>query len=119
MFKHLCPQCGKNSYSADENCFLPCPYCGIRFSGRHGSDRRRAERIKKETTCVLNCQGQSFEAESTDFSKEGLGIKISAKTPVALGETIELSTSDLRIKAKIMWVNELADKSLVGLQRIN
>jgi len=119
MLKLLCPNCRKNSYSSSENYFSLCPYCGVRFSGRYGSDRRHAERVKKETACILNCQGQNLEAESIDFSKEGLGIKIFAKTPVAVGETIELSTGDLQIKAKIMWVNELADKSLVGLQRIN
>ena len=119
MLNHLCPNCRKNSYSSDENYFAPCPYCGVRFSGRYGSDRRHAERVKKETSCVLNCQGQNLEAESINFSKEGLGIKIFAKTSVAVGETIELSSSDLQIKAKIMWVNELSDKSLVGLLRIN
>lgn len=119
MFKHLCPKCKKNSFSADECYFSACPYCGFRFSGRYGSDRRHAERVKKETSCILNCQGQNLEAEAMDFSKEGLGIKIFAKTPAAVGETIEVSTSDLQIKAKIIWVNELADKSLVGLQRIN
>jgi hypothetical protein len=119
MLKQFCPQCGKHSYSTGENYFSPCPYCGIRFSGRFGQDRRYAERVKKETSCVLNCQGQYLEAESLDFSKEGLGIKLFAKTPIAVGETIELSSSDLQIKAKIMWVNELADKSLVGLKRIN
>lgn len=118
MLKHLCPKCGKHSYSSDEYHFSACPYCEDLFSGRYGSDRRHAERVKKETPCVLNCQGQNLEAESIDFSKEGLGIKIFAKTPVDVGETIELSTSDLLIKAKIIWVNELVDKSLVGLQRI-
>lgn len=119
MLKHLCPECGKNSYSADENCFLPCPHCGVRFSGRYGSDRRNAERIKKEAPCVLHCKGQHLDAESTDISHDGLGIAISAKIPVAVGETIELTRRDLRIKAKIMWVNELPEKCLIGLQRIN
>jgi len=118
MLKHVCPNCGKISYCADENCFLPCPYCGIRFSRRYGSERRNAERIKKESPCVLHSKGLHIEAESTDFSHDGLGIKVSAKTPVAVGDSVELSTSDLQIKAKIMWVHELADKSLVGLQRI-
>jgi hypothetical protein len=119
MLEQLCPNCRKNSYSSDEYSFLPCPYCGVRFSRICGYDRRHAERVKKETSAVLNYQGQHLEAESIDFSKEGLGIKIFAKTSVALGETIELSSSDLQIKAKIMWVNELSDKSLVGLLRIN
>jgi hypothetical protein len=119
MLRQLCPVCGKHSYSADENNFSPCPYCGVRFSGRYGADRRRAERIKKTTACVLNYQGQYLEAESANFSEEGLGINMLPETPVAVGETIELSTDDFQIKARVVWENKLADKSLVGLQRIN
>ena len=117
MLEHLCPTCGKISYSADEHRFSPCPYCGARFSGKYGSDRRREERYKKETTIVLNYQGQQLEARSMDFSKEGMAIRVLSKTPLGVGEIIELSTSDLHIKAKVMWVNQLPDKSLVGLQR--
>jgi uncharacterized Zn finger protein (UPF0148 family) len=117
MLEHLCPTCGKISYSADEHGFSPCPYCGFRFSGKYGSDRRREERYKKEVTIVLNYQGQQLEAQSTDFSKEGMGIRVVGETPLSLGETVELSTSDLHIKAKVMWVNKLPSISLVGLQR--
>jgi len=91
----------------------------VRFSRRYGSDRRHAERIKKESPCVLHSKGLHLEAESTDFSHDGLGIKISAKTPTAVGDSVELSTSGLRIIAKIMWVRELPEKCLIGLQRIN
>jgi predicted transcriptional regulator len=83
------------------------------------SDRRHEERIKKEIFVVLDYQGQHLEAESTNFSKQGLGIKISGETPLALGDTLELSTSYLQIKAKVIWMNKLIDKSLLGLQRIN
>jgi len=117
MLEHVCPKCGKISHSVDEHHFSPCPYCGIRFSAKYGSDRRREERYKKETTIVLNYQGQQLEARSMDFSKEGMAIRVLGKTPLVVGEIIELSTSDLHIKAKVMWVNQLPDKSLVGLQR--
>jgi DNA-binding MarR family transcriptional regulator len=83
------------------------------------SDRRHEERITKEIFVVLDYQGQHLEAESTDFSKEGLGIKILGETPLAVGETVKLSTSYLQIKAKVAWMNKLIDQSLVGLQRIN
>jgi DNA-binding transcriptional ArsR family regulator len=86
----------------------------------HGAfDRRRRERVKKETFLVLNYQGRRIEAESTDFSKEGLGIKISGEAPVQVGETMGISAHDLQMKAKVMWVNKLSDTSLIGLQRIN
>ena len=67
----------------------------------------------------MHSKGQYLEAESTDLSHDGLGLKISANTSVAVGETVELSTGDLQIKARIIWVNELPNKSLAGLQRIN
>jgi predicted nucleic acid-binding Zn-ribbon protein len=117
MLDHLCPNCGKISYSAGEDYFSGCPYCGVRFSGKYGSDRRREERYKKQTTIVLNYQGQQLEAESTDFSKEGMGIVVRSKIPFSVGEAVELSTTDLNIKAKVMWMDKLPDKSLVGLQR--
>jgi len=82
------------------------------------SDRRHEERIRKETFVVLDYQGQHLEAESTDFSREGLGIKIPGENPLAVGETVRLSTGYLQIKAEITWINRLADQSLVGLHRI-
>jgi predicted transcriptional regulator len=88
------------------------------FSNK-ASDRRHEERIKKAIFVVLDYQGQHLEAESTDFSKEGLGMKILGETPLAVGETVKLSTGHLQIKAKVTWMNKLVDQSLVGLQRIN
>jgi len=114
MVRLSCPKCGNNSYSAAEEFFFPCPYCGFRFSAKYGSDRRHEERYKKETSIILNHRGQQLEAESTDFSKEGMGIVIFGETPVAEGETVELSTSDLHMKAKVMWVSQLSDRSLLG-----
>lgn len=119
MVELLCPNCKKTSYSSDKNYFLPCPYCGVHFSGRYGTERRHAERGKQEAPCVLNYKGQYLEAESFNSSREGIGIKLFAKSPVAPGETLELSTNDLRCKARVIWVNALADQSLVGLQRIH
>jgi len=119
MLKQLCPTCGKYSYSADEKHFSPCPYCGARFSGKYGSDRRHEDRYKKEITIALNYQGQKLEGRSTDFSQEGIGMVIFGEAPLGLGETVELSTTVSRIKAKVIRANKLADKSLLGLQRIN
>jgi predicted nucleic acid-binding Zn-ribbon protein len=117
MLEHLCPKCGKISYSADEHCFSRCPYCGVRFSRKYGSDKRCEERYKKEMTIVLNYQGQKLEAQSTDFSKGGMGIVIFGEAPLGVGETVELSTTAPHMKGKVMWVNQLPDKSLLGLRR--
>lgn len=118
MHKHLCPKCGQNSYSADEEYFSPCPYCGFKFSGKYGADRRHEERIKQETAIVLACQRWHLEANTIDFSQRGLGIKIIGESPLAVGNMVALSTGNLQIKAKVMWVNKLPDKFIVGLQRL-
>lgn len=116
MIEHLCPKCGKISYSAAEYCFSPCPYCGTIFNGKYGSDRRCEERHRKEMTVVLHCQGRKLGARSTDFSKEGMGIKVIGEIPLDMGETVEISTSDLHMRGKVMWVNKMPNISLVGLQ---
>lgn len=119
MFTFTCPRCQKNSYSADEESFQPCPYCGFKFSGKYGYDRRCEERVKQEISFDFPYQEQHFEASTMDFSEKGLSVKIFGEPPVTAGDTIGLSIGDLPIKARVMWVNKLYNKSMVGLQRLN
>jgi hypothetical protein len=118
MHEHLCPKCGEKSYSADERGFAPCPYCGLRFSGQYGPDRRSEERIRKESGIVLSCRGQLLNASLTDSSDCGLGVSICGKTQLGVNDTVEVDINSYPIKGRVMWVNELSDKSMVGLQRI-
>ncbi len=119
MFTLTCPRCQKNSYSADEQSFHSCPYCGFRFSRRYGPDRRYEERIKQEINFDFFWHEQHFEASTVDFSEKGLSVNIDGETPVTAGKTIDLSIGDLQIRAKVMWVNKLLNKSMVGLQKLN
>jgi hypothetical protein len=119
MLRLICPKCQKDSYSAGVESFTGCPYCGFIFSGRYGDDRRCEERIKQETPFALSCQEQNLEANTIDFSEKGLCIKIFSEPPMAAGDTIDLTIGDLRIRAKVMWVKKLSDKSLAGLRRLN
>lgn len=119
MFTLTCPRCQRNSYSSDEEFFHACPYCGFKFSGRHGPDKRLEERIKQEIPFDFSCHEQHFEASTMDFSEKGLSIKIFGELPVTVGKTIDLSIGDLQIKAKVVWINKLPNKSMVGLQRLN
>lgn len=119
MYKLSCPKCGKNSYSTDEDPFSPCPYCGVVFSGKYGTNKRRQERVKQETPLVCSWQGQPLKANTIDISKEGLRIKISSDAPVTAGDIMDFSLCEIRIKAKVMWANNLPDTSMAGLQRLN
>lgn len=119
MFTLTCPKCQKNSYSADEQSFHSCPYCGFRFSRKYGPDRRHEKRIKQEINFGFPCHEQHFEATTVDFSEKGLSAKIEGETPVTVGEIMDLSIGDLQIRAKVVWVNKLSNNSMVGLQKLN
>jgi hypothetical protein len=119
MFRLLCPKCGKDSYSAAEENFLPCPYCGLRFSGRYGVDRRNRERIVNEEAVVLAFQGQRLEAKSFDISKEGMGVEIIGRFQGKVGDTVDVSRGAVGIQTKVMWTNQVSDKCLVGLKGLN
>jgi DNA-directed RNA polymerase subunit RPC12/RpoP len=119
MFTLTCPKCQKNSYSSAEEFFLACPYCGFKFSGKYGPDRRREERVRRENPFDLVYQEQTFKASTIDLSEKGLSIMILNNPPVSVGDIIGLVIGDLHVSAKVMWVNKLPDKSFSGLQRLN
>jgi len=119
MLRLACPNCQKDSYSSGVESFSGCPYCGFIFSGKYGNDRRCEERIKQETPFAFSCQEQNLEANTIDFSEKGLGIKVLGEPSIVTGDTIDLTIVDLRIRAKVMWVKKLSDKSLAGLRRLN
>lgn len=115
MLRLTCPECRKDSYSADVESFGSCPYCGFVFSGKYGAEKREEERIEREIPFVFSYQGQNLKASTFDLSKNGLGIKISGEPPVATGDIIDLFIKDLQIRAKVMWVRKLPDESMAGV----
>lgn len=119
MFTLTCPNCQRNSYSSDEESFFACPYCGFKFSGRYGPNRRGEDRIRQKIGFDFPYQEQHFEASTIDLSEKGLSIEIFNNPPVTAGDTTDFSVGDLQIRAKVMWVNKLPDKFLAGLQRLN
>jgi PilZ domain len=120
MFKHLCPKCGKYSYSSAEENFLPCPYCAFRFCSNYGADRRSEARIASEEALVLTLQGQRLEAKAIDFSKGGMGIEILGRFQLKVGDTVDVSRGDFGMqKTKVIWTKQMSDKCFVGLKGLN
>src|SRR5208283_77628 len=117
MFRLVCPQCAKTSYSANEVSYMACPYCGCKFSGKHGSERRQEERFRKETAIVLTYDGKQLEAKSVDFSRKGLKVEVFNGTKLTAGGAINFLMDGVLITAKIKWVDNLFDKSVAGLER--
>lgn len=103
ILRLTCPGCSKDSYSASVETFKPCPYCGILFSGKYGSEKRKQFRIKKEIPFVFSHQGQHHEACTMDISDKGLCVKIFGRPSLPIGETLNFTVNDISLKAQVMW----------------
>ena len=119
MLRLPCPKCRKASYTPDVESFNACPYCGLVFSGKYGSDRRRETRIEREIPFSLSCKGRDFEASTTDLSEGGVGIRIFGDPLLEIGDTVKVTIRDLSIVARVMWVKKLPDRAWAGLARLN
>jgi hypothetical protein len=98
-----CPECRKNSYSASVEAFKPCPYCGILFSGKFGSEKRGDDRISREIPLLFSYNGKNLEASTLNVSSTGLSIKTIGQHAFPVGDTMDLDVGNSRVKTEIMW----------------
>ncbi len=119
MLRITCPKCRKSSYTPDVESFYSCNYCGFRFSGKYGPDRRREARVGKVIPFVLSYQNQDFEASTLDFSEKGMGIKISGKPSIITGDVLDLAIGNLSLTAKVMWIIGLSAGAVAGLEKVH
>lgn len=119
MLRITCPKCRKTSYTPNVESFYSCNYCGFRFSGKYGPDRRQENRIRKIIPFVLSYQNQYFEASTLDLSEKGMGIKISGKPSISTGDVLNLTVGDLSLLAKVRWIKGLPHGSLSGLEKVH
>jgi DNA-directed RNA polymerase subunit RPC12/RpoP len=119
MLRLVCPGCKKDSYSSEVESFNTCPYCGIRFSGKYGTDKRIIGRREWEIPFVFSHKESKCHASTIDFSEKGLGIKVLGNPMVTPGEIIEFMIGDTQVKAKIIWVKNLPDQFNAGLRKLN
>ncbi len=103
ILRLTCPKCSKDSYSASVEKFKPCPYCGVLFSGKYGSEKRRHTRVKKEIPLSFTHQGRRIEACTVDVSHDGLCVKIDGSRSLPVGDTVDVTLHDSRLKAQVMW----------------
>lgn len=119
MLRVPCPKCRKTSYTSDVESFYACNYCGFKFSGKHGPDRRRELRVEQVIPLILSFQDQDFEASTLDISEKGMGIKVSSRPSMVLGDVLNLTASDFSVAAKVMWIKKLSGGAIAGLQKIH
>jgi hypothetical protein len=80
----------------------------IKFE-RFVTKRRNEERIKKEIPFVFTHNERNFNANTVDFCKSGLCIRIPDKTPLKVGEIVDLQVRNSNVKAEVRWVDEKTD----------
>jgi hypothetical protein len=101
--------------------FKPCPYCGILFSGKYGSEKRQKSRLKREIPFVFARNGQNIQACTVDMSDNGVCLHLLGSPSLPVGETIDFSINDIDLKAQVVWAteNNPMSASLTGLKIVD
>ena len=84
----------------------------VAFSNRYGFEKRNEVRIRKEIPFVFTYREHNTNANTVDFSKTGLGIKIFDEIPMPVGGIVNLKVRDSSAKAEVRWVNKESDPSI-------
>ena len=118
MLRIPCPKCGTYVFISDAGSFIPCPQCGAVFSGKHGPDKRKEPRVWEKINFPLSLEGRTYKASVSSLSAGGVGIKVFGRPPLAQGTLLTLPIGRPFIQARVMWVKQLSDQSLAGLQKV-
>ena len=119
ILRLTCPECNKDSFSSSVEAFKPCPYCGIVFSGKFGTDRRKEKRIEKEDEVFFLYKSKNLDAKTLNISKSGFTIKINQSDMLPIGDIVEVKYGNDDLRARIMWVMRKDDFALTGLKVLN
>jgi hypothetical protein len=115
-----CPNCKKDSYTASVHAFRPCPYCGIKFSGKYGLEKRVNYRFEKKIPLIL-LNGKKYKALTLNISDNGIGVKLPEKIAIKKGDIINLIIGSSVVKAKVIWINYNSEikSSSAGLRMVD
>lgn len=119
MYSITCPVCNNTTFSPDEESFDACFSCGAVFSRKHGKSKRLKERIRKENKFTITLQGTSYEAQTIDISEHGLSIQISGNPAVSVGDTLNFFLGPQQITSKVIRIQQFADKTVIGLEKLD
>jgi curved DNA-binding protein CbpA len=82
-------------------------------------DRRRFKRYRLKSGFRLSIGGNSFQANTIDYSLGGIGLSIENTPPVTSGSVIDLKVEDLdlNINGTIVWSEKANSHLRVGIER--
>jgi curved DNA-binding protein CbpA len=84
-----------------------------------GKDKRRFKRYRLKSGFHLSIGGNSFQANTIDYSLGGIGLSIENRPPVTSGSVIDLKLEDLNlnIDGTIVWSEKANSHLRVGIER--
>src|SRR4030042_3835297 len=82
-------------------------------------DRRRFKRYRLKSGFHLSIGGNSFQANTIDYSLAGIGLSIEDTPPITSGSTINSHVEDLNldINGTIVWSEKANSHLRVGIER--
>jgi hypothetical protein len=94
---------------------------GVRLKKGEIPERRNAARIKKEIPFVFFHKKRNLDANTMNYSKNGLGIRIFKKVAFPVGDTVTLQAGDSIAKAQVKWVKKEIDPfaTIAGLKLVD
>ena len=115
MLRINCPTCGQYTYFASVENFHPCNFCGKIFSGKHGPEKRKEPRDKRQIPFYLMWRGRPVKAQTFDCSQQGLGIEVSKPLSLTIGHTLTFIIEEVSRVGKVAWINNFPQKVVAGL----
>ena len=78
-------------------------------------------RIKKEVSFIFISGKRSLDANTVNYSRNGLGIKIYRKVALPIGDIVSFQAEASIAKAQVIWVKKEIDPfiTLVGLKIVD
>jgi hypothetical protein len=121
ILRLTCPVCNRDAYNSSVEFFGPCPYCGILFSGKYGTDKRREVRVQKEIAFGFTYKGRFLRGSTINISEGGLCIKVYGRISISPGEILNLDLGGSIVSARTAWAFHHPDGliTMMGLQMLD
>ena len=81
-------------------------------SRRYETEKRNELRLVKKIPCTLNFGKKRMRAEIFNCSKNGIGLRISDRFQLPVGDTLRLRVKDSDLKAQVKWIDHKSDSSM-------
>jgi curved DNA-binding protein CbpA len=89
--------------------------------GTGSKDKRHFKRYRRKSNFSVNINGKSYQAETIDYSLDGLGALVEDSPPLTNGLIVDLNINPLNISSKgeVVWARKSNSGTMVGIRRLD